>query len=128
MLLLDTHAFVWLASDTNKLSDAAKAAIQKESGSLFISGITGLEITLASKRNRLILPVDPNIFIRKAMLQHGIRQIPVTVEIGSISFSLPDIHNDPFDRIIIATAQFHESSIVSKDSIIQQYPGIEVIW
>ena len=44
MLLLDTHAFIWLASDTSKLSDAAKDIIHKESESLFISGITGLEI------------------------------------------------------------------------------------
>ena len=128
MLLLDTHALVWLASDLDRLSDAARETIQEECDALFISGITGLEIALAAKRRRLILPVDPDVFIRKAMLQHGVRQIAVTTEIGCHAASLPDLHNDPFDRIILATAICHGMRIISKDSILPGYPGVEVVW
>jgi len=128
MLLLDTHAFVWLASDTSRLSGTAKEIIQTECESLFVSGISGLEIALAAKRNRLILPVEPDVFIRKATVQHGVRHIPVTSEIGCLSASLPDIHDDPFDRLIIATAMFHGMSILSEDTTFQQYPDIDVIW
>ena len=128
MLLLDTHAFIWLASDLDKLSDTAKDAIDRDGDSLFISGITGLEIALAAKRQRLILPVEPDVFVHKAMLQHGVRQIPVTVEIGCRAAALPDKHNDPFDRIILATADRHGMTIISKDSLFAKYPDITVIW
>ena len=128
MLLLDTHTFVWLASDLDKLADAAQEAIDMEADSLFISGITGLEIALAAKRQRLILPTEPTEFIHKAMLQHDVRQIPVTVEIGCQAAALPDEHNDPFDRIIIATARHHGMTIISKDSMFAHYPEITVVW
>ncbi|NQU39890.1 MAG: type II toxin-antitoxin system VapC family toxin [Lentisphaerae bacterium] len=128
MLLLDTHVFVWLASDARELSNRAKQAIEEECDSLFISGITGLEIALAAKRGRLILPVDAEMFIRRAVLQHGVRQIPVTAEIGCLAAALPDKHNDPFDRLIIASATRHGMKVVSKDGTFPKYPAIEVIW
>jgi PIN domain nuclease of toxin-antitoxin system len=128
MLLLDTHTFVWLASDLDQLSGPACEAIEEEAGSLFISGITGLEIGLAAKRKRLDLPVEPAVFLQRAMLQHGIRQVPVTAEIGCQAATLPDLHNDPFDRIIIATAIRHGMRIVSRDRIIAKYSGVITLW
>lgn len=79
MLLLDTHAFIWLASDLQKLSETAKTAIQDHAGQLLLSGISGLEIALAVKRGRLKLPVDPDTFIIRAISQHNIDEIPVSV-------------------------------------------------
>ena len=63
MILLDTHAAVWLASDQSKLS-----------------------------------------------------------------VRLPDIHNDPFDRILIAICQANDWTLVSKDNVIAQYPDIRIVW
>jgi PIN domain nuclease of toxin-antitoxin system len=128
MLLLDTHAFIWLASDLRKLTDVAKATIQAHAGQLLLSGISGLEIALPVKRGRLKLPVDPNTFIMRALNQHNIKQIPVTTEIGCRAADLPDIHNDPFDRIIISTAQIHHASILSKDGTISFYPDTKTVW
>jgi len=128
MLLLDTHAFVWLASDQRKLTKTAKDALREHAGALLLSGISGLEIALAVKRGRLELPMDPETFTLRALEQHGIEQIPVSAVIGCRAAHLPDIHNDPFDRIIIATAQYHRAGILSKDSTIARYPDIEVIW
>jgi len=128
MLLLDTHSFIWLASDTEKLSGKAREVIREESDALFLSGISGLEIALAVKRQRLELPTTPATFLKKALLHHGIRQIPVTAGIGCNSANLPDIHNDPFDRIIIATAQLYGMRVLSKDTVFARYPDIEVVW
>jgi PIN domain nuclease of toxin-antitoxin system len=128
MLLLDTQTFVWLASDLSELSGNARKVIAAERDSLFISGITGLEIGLAAKRKRLVLPVAPDAFVQKAMLQHGIRQIAVSAEIGCQAALLPDIHSDPFDRIIIATAVRHGMQLISKDRTIPQYPDVDVVW
>jgi len=72
MLLLDTHAFVWLASDQTQLTPVGKKRIRQAAGRLFISSITGLEIALLVKRGRLELPVQPLTFIDQSLHQHGI--------------------------------------------------------
>ena len=128
MLLLDTHAFVWLVSDQAQLPASAQAAIRANAGTLFLSGISGMEIGLAVKRGRLELPTDPEAFVQRGLVQHGVREIAVTAALGCRATRLPDIHNDPFDRIIIATAHAHRLDILSRDATIPQYPHIRVIW
>lgn len=128
MLLLDTHAFVWLASDLSKLPKTARVAIRDHAGELMLSGISGLEIALAVKRGRLELPGRPDEFVERALKYHGIREIPVSAALGCLAAQLPDIHNDPFDRIIIATAQQQRAKILTKDALIARYPGLEIIW
>lgn len=128
MLVLDTHALIWLASDLTKLPMAAREAIRENTGRLLISGISGLEIALAVKRQRLTLPVSPEIFIQRALAQHNISEVSVSSAIGCLASNLPDIHNDPFDRIIIATAHQQRAAILSKDGMIARYPNIEIVW
>ncbi len=62
------------------------------------------------------------------MEHHGINEIPVSWRIGYRATELPDIHNDPFDRLIIATAQNRGLRIVTKDEIFPQYPEASVVW
>jgi PIN domain nuclease of toxin-antitoxin system len=128
MLLFDTHAFVWLASDPKELSLPAKRAIQDNADSLYISSISALEIAILVKRNRLVLPLEPAEFIDRALKQHRIHEIPVDRSIAIASTVLPDVHNDPFDRIIIATARLNGMSIVSRDRLLRSYPEVEIIW
>lgn len=128
MLLLDTHALVWLASDLSKLPTATRKILRAHAGDLLVSGISGLEIALAVKRGRLELPDHPEAYVSRALDQHGIREIPVTAAIGCRAAALPDVHNDPFDRIILATAQLHHAVILSKDGWMTRYPDIDVVW
>jgi len=128
MLLLDTHALVFLASDQESLSEAAVESISNNSEGLSYSSISALEISLLVKRNRLELPVPPVEFIERAESSHGLRELPVTGNIACFSADLPDIHNDPFDRIIIATAQIHNFPVLSMDTKFRKYPDLAVIW
>lgn len=128
MLLFDTHALVWLASTPKNLSDRARHAIRQHSDELYLSSISALEIAILAKRNRLSLPVAVEEFVDRALRQHGIHEIPLDRQIAIASTRLPDIHNDPFDRVIIATAQLNGMSILSKDQIIPQYPEVKVVW
>ncbi|MDA0323014.1 MAG: type II toxin-antitoxin system VapC family toxin [Verrucomicrobia bacterium] len=128
MLLLDTHAFVWLVSDADRLSDRAKAAIRSNAGELYLAAISGLEIGLLVKRGRLELPIVPEAFIERGMNHHGITEVPMTWRIAHASSQLPDIHNDPFDRIIIATALNQGATILTMDRIIAQYEGAATLW
>jgi|694.fasta_scaffold57239_2 PIN domain nuclease of toxin-antitoxin system len=128
MLLLDTHALVWLASDQTQLTDLGKTLIQRASGRLFLSAISSLEIALLVKRNRLELPLPPQQFVADSIRQHGITEIPVDSTIAMAAAALPDIHSDPFDRILAATALLHGLQLLSKDSVLRQYPGVTVVW
>ena len=128
MLLLDTHAFVWLVSDLSRLPLHAQEVIRSSADALFLSGISGMEIALAVKRGRLELPTDAEAFVQRGVAQHGIREIPVSATLGCRAARLPDIHNDPFDRILIATAPAYRLAILSKDAVIPKYPDIRVIW
>ncbi|MFC1451971.1 type II toxin-antitoxin system VapC family toxin [Verrucomicrobiota bacterium] len=128
MLLLDTHAFVWLVSDQKQFTSDALNAVSANAGRLHLSSVSGLEIGLLVKRDRLVLPTAPDVFIRRGMTQHHIQEMPMTWEIAYRSSCLPELHNDPFDRIIIATAQLNGMDILSKDRMIPTYPGTKVIW
>ena len=128
MILLDTHTLVWMASDPEKLSKPAADIIQKFQSSLLVSAISAWEIALLYKRGRLLLPVPPDVFIDKALARHGIQELPITRACTVAAVALPDIHNDPFDRILVAEALQRRCRIITKDAIIPTYPGISVVW
>ena len=128
MTLLDTHTFVWLASNQKELSAKAAVAIKKDLDSLFISVVTAWEIALLYKKGRLHLALPPPEFVERAIRHHGVQELPLTREVSMASVSLPDIHNDPFDRILLAEALQHRCRLVTKDTKIPLYPGVVTIW
>ncbi|MDF7801697.1 type II toxin-antitoxin system VapC family toxin [Pontiellaceae bacterium B1224] len=128
MLLLDTHTFIWLASDRSLLSDRVLKMIQEESGRLFISSITVTEIGLLANADRINTYGSSKDFIFKNLKRLEINEVPVDVEIAFYSAQLPPIHRDPFDRIIIATALEHGMPILTKDRIIPRYPKVKAVW
>lgn len=128
MYLLDTHVLLWLADRQEELSPEARAAIAKAAGNLFISSITGFEIAVKAERGGLVLSRRPGDWIRDALSLHGVVEIPVTCEIGTLAAALPPIHRDPCDRIIIATARIHDLTIITKDTIIPSYPDVRTLW
>lgn len=128
MLLLDTHALVWLASDQEQLTDRGRSLIRESAGRLFMSAISSLEIALLVKRSRLQLPLPPEQFVAESLRHHRINEIPVDSVIALAAAALPDIHNDPFDRILAATAIVQRLDLLSKDTVLPRYPGLRVIW
>ena len=128
MILLDTHAFIWMASDPEKLSSRAIEAIQRNREGLIVSMATCWEVALLHKRGRLSLPVSPDRFLEKAITRHGIHEVPFARATILASVALPEIHRDPFDRILIAEALLRGCPIVTRDEMIASYPGVSVIW
>lgn len=128
MLLLDTCALLWLASDHKNLSKTAKAEIKSNSKSLFVSAITAFEIAVKCRSGKLKLPLPPSDWYSESLAFHGIREVPVTGQIASNSVQLPPFHNDPCDRIIIATAQINTMKILTCDSLISKYSQANVVW
>jgi PIN domain nuclease of toxin-antitoxin system len=128
MLLLDTHTFIWLASDQSRIPKKTLGLIKAESGGLFISSITATEIGLLSNMKRINTYGSSADFLFKNLQRFSIHEVPVNAEIALASTQLPTIHRDPFDRIIIATAQQHSMTILTKDRTIPTYPKVKVIW
>ncbi len=127
-LLLDTHALVWLAADLGQLPERVKTALRAERAALHVSAISALEIAILVKRKRLVLPVEPARFVERAVAQHGLLEVAVDREIALASAALPDLHNDPFDRILVATALRRRMVLVTRDQAIGAYPGVETLW
>ncbi len=128
MILLDTHAIVWLASDPEQLSHTAQSAIRAHPASLHVSVVSAWEISLLVKRGRLTLPLPPDEYFSRAVAHHGLIEVPLTRQVAQAAVSLPDIHNDPFDRILIAECRERGMSLVSHDAVVSRYPGLSVIW
>jgi PIN domain nuclease of toxin-antitoxin system len=128
MILLDTHAFVWLASTPERLSEAARAAIRQHSSTLHISSVSAWEIALLCRKKRLLLPLPPEQFIEEAIAHLHLIELPLTRKTVLHSVSLPPLHNDPFDRVLIAECRLNRFSLVSADRVLPRYPDVDVIW
>lgn len=128
VILLDTCALLWLAADQDKLSVPARNAIREYAGRLFVSSISAFAIEIKARTGKLELPMAAGTWFEKALRYHGLAGVPVNAAIACRSAGLPPLHNDPCDRIIIATALEHGMSIVTCDALIAQYEGVKVLW
>ena len=128
MLLLDTCALLMLAGRREDLPDKVVQQITAQADELFVSTISSFEIVLKSRLGKLILPMPAEEWYRKAVEGYAIEEIPVSSAIAMQSASLPFLHKDPCDRIIIATASENRMPIITADQVIARYPGIRVIW
>jgi PIN domain nuclease of toxin-antitoxin system len=128
VFLLDTHTFIWLCMDWERLPPKLTCLFEAEPDGLFISSITAVETGLLANAGKVSLPCSCEYFFQKNLKHFRIHEIPVDVEIGIASTKLPPIHRDPFDRILIATAQKHKMIILTKDRIIPTYPKVKAVW
>lgn len=128
MILLDTHVFVWLASTPDKLSERARGVIAANASLLHISVVSAWEISLLYRKNRLCLPVSPEQFVEDAVNYLRLIEIPLSRKTIQYSVKLPQVHNDPFDRVLIAESHLNKLSLISADKLIHEYPDIDVIW
>ncbi len=131
MIVLDTHAWVWFVSNPELLSKAAKKAIDAsmEQKGIFISSISAWEVALLAAKKRLKLTIDVTDWIGKSERLPFFQFIPVDNSVAVKSVNLPQpLHNDPADRIIIATAITIAAPLVTKDKKLLDYPHVETIW
>ena len=128
MILLDTCTLLWLAADQTKLSARAKELIGANAGELLVSAITGFEIALKHKKGKLTLPMKPVRWIESALDFHGVEEIPVSWRMAARSTELPLPHADPCDRIILATAEAHDLTVLTPDPLMRAWKGVRVEW
>lgn len=120
-VLLDTCVLLWLANGDEKLSESKKTMIF-ETDNVFISAITGFEISLKHAKNKLDLPLPPTLWLEQMVDFYQLSVLPLDLEICTQSALLEFHHHDPCDRFIIATAIKHQLPIMTGDGIFADYP------
>ncbi len=90
--------------------------------------MTAREIVWLYKKGHLHLALPSLEFVEWAIRHHGLQELPLTREVSMASVSLRDLHNVPFDRILVAVALKHRCRLVTKDTKISLYLGLVTIW
>lgn len=128
MYLLDTCALLMLGGRQEDLPQKVVTLLENHPHALYVSTITAFEIVLKHSLGKLLLPIPPDQWYRKAVELYAIEELDVNSRIAMTSAALPFIHKDPCDRFIIATANECKMIIITADRIIPKYPNIKVIW
>ena len=124
ILLLDTHTLVWSVEGNPKLGVQAKRAINRAARELrvAVSAISPWEIALLVSKGRLKLTADVMDWLRGALGQPGISLVPLEPEIAVASTRLPwEMHADPADRILVATARHLGATLVTADNALLEF-------
>ena len=122
MILLDTHIWVrWLAPGSEPLPARISSLIDT-SDQVQVSAISSWEVSYLHKRNRLELPISLEEWLRFALDDSGIHSVSLTSHIAARAARLSDIHRDPADRFIIATALETGAKLLTFDTTIPLYP------
>lgn len=123
-LLLDTHTFLWAIDNHPNLSQEARAAIKNGNNIVFVSAATGWEISIKKAIGKLSLPQGSYL---DELSVHRFTPLDITTEHALAVEYLPQHHQDPFDRLLIAQAQIEKLTLVTRDPRIKQYavPVIE---
>ncbi|MBK1726446.1 type II toxin-antitoxin system VapC family toxin [Halorhodospira neutriphila] len=121
-LLLDTHILLWAAADSPRLPQQARDLLLDPDYQLAYSAASLWEITIKRGLGRSDFRVEPSV-LRRELLEHGYEELAIrgahTLAVGS----LPDLHKDPFDRILIAQAGVEGYTLLTSDHQLARYPG-----
>ena len=121
-VLLDTHIAMWTFFQQRRLSVKARSLIEDRQNSLIFSTASLWEIAIKRALGKREFQFDPRV-LRRAMLDDGYEELPVRGQHAVEVDSLPPIHKDPFDRILIGQAMVEGITLLTPDPVIAKYPG-----
>lgn len=128
MIVLDTATWIWRASDPKRLSARARRAIDQADHAL-VSAISVWEVAMLVAKRRIQLDRPVEQWVGTALALPGIQLAPLEPAIAVRSTKLPgEIHPDPADRIIIATALENAAFVITPDDRIRSYPHVQSAW
>jgi PIN domain nuclease of toxin-antitoxin system len=116
-LLIDTHIYLWWLQDSAKLSEKARDQIQ-DATEVYVSSASIWEATIKASIGKLSVDVDQLVI---EISRSGFQELPITAAHAAMVARLPDIHKDPFDRILIAQAMSEPLRFLTADGILKSY-------
>jgi PIN domain nuclease of toxin-antitoxin system len=121
-LLLDTHVLLWAAGSPDQLSPDARTLLEDPNNELVFSAASLWEIAIKRRLVRPDFQVDARV-LRRGLLDNGYLELSITSEHAVFIDSLPSIHKDPFDRILVAQATVEGITLLTSDALVARYPG-----
>jgi PIN domain nuclease of toxin-antitoxin system len=121
-LLLDTYLLLWAAQGIEHLPLDAQTLMSDPENELFFSVASLWEIVIKSGLGREDFKVDPRV-LRRGLLDNGYHELPIISEHVVAVVSLPTIHKDPFDRLLVAQATVDGIMLLTADIQVAKYPG-----
>ena len=126
-ILLDTCTFLWIVQDAPELSKTAKICFQDPGNRIYLSSVSVWEMVVKHALGRLPLPEAPDRFITAMRSGHGIAALALEEEAAYQLSKLPDLHKDPFDRMLVCQALVHGLVLLTPDEMLRQYP-VRIVW
>lgn len=126
-LLLDTHCWLWLAAEPERIRRDVVEMLVAEGNDVYVSAATAWEIVIKHALGKLILPISPAEYIPTRMAALGHLSLPIEQRHALQVAGLPPHHKDPFDRILVAQAQVEGTDLVTADRLMAGY-DVRVIW
>jgi PIN domain nuclease of toxin-antitoxin system len=126
-LLLDTHAFIWLFDEPEKLSPKAFALLADGDNDLLLSVASVWEMQIKIQLGKLKFTVPLRELVESQKQTNGVQVLPVELEHVLALDTLPTHHKDPFDRLLIAQANVEDAFLVSVDTVFSSYP-VKWLW
>jgi PIN domain nuclease of toxin-antitoxin system len=125
--LLDTVAFLWSVDAQDRLNTPTKEILENPDAELFLSPVVSWEIAIKVARGRLTLVRSVGETLNLAFAKFGMQAQPITHAHSLGLTELPPIHNDPFDRMLVAQARCENQVLITADEKLKQYP-VEILW
>jgi PIN domain nuclease of toxin-antitoxin system len=124
--LLDTHVLLWWAENSPKLKPRHRALISDGSREILFSVVSVWEATIKASQGKLALPLPPKAFFQRLAAQGPFEVLPIQLSHAAEVYSLPQVHTDPFDRLLIAQARSEGMTLISEDPVFAKYdlPGL----
>jgi PIN domain nuclease of toxin-antitoxin system len=125
-VLLDTNAWLWMASNDSRLGPMARNLIADLETELVLSAVSAWEISIKWALGKLPLPVPPEQFVEITVRDGGLKRLSIDFDHVLGVAKLPPIHHDPFDRLLIAQSFATNLPLVTGDDTISRY-GVATI-
>ncbi len=126
--LLDTCGLLAVQGGGIALSQHVRELLEAPGSEVRVSVISAFEIGQKLAAGKLALPCELARWFPAILLQHTLRELPLTSSICIAAAGLPSIHKDPVDRLIIASALEFQLPIITSDRTIATYPGVITLW
>ena len=126
-LLLDTCTFLWIVTGDACLSASARKHFSDPANEAFLSSVSAWEIAVKHSLDKLPLPRPPSVLVPEERRRHQIQPLPFDEAAALFCAKLPELHKDPFDRMLVCQAIVGGLTLLTPDPLVTQYP-VATVW
>ncbi len=122
-LLLDTHVWIWWLTEDRRLGTKLRTTLGNRRAEVFVSAVSAWEIAIKAALGRIRLPKAD---LEAEIVANGFVELQIRSRHGLLAGRLSPVHDDPFDRMLIAQSQIEGLTMVTSDPVFARY-GVAVL-